>query len=80
MATFCTNCGAPLSDAVMFCTACGAKNTAPQPAPVPVTSAQQPPPYAPQLPPAQKKLKPSLLIWAAAALVALVANIAISAH
>ena len=62
-----------------FCTNCGGQNTAPQPAPVPVASAQ-PQPYAPQLPPAQKKLKPSLLIWAAAALVALVANIAISAH
>ena len=30
MATFCTNCGAPLEDAVKFCTNCGAQN-APQP-------------------------------------------------
>ena len=79
MAKFCTSCGAPLDGAVKFCTNCGGQNTAPQPAPVPVASAQ-PQPYAPQLPPAQKQLKPPLLIVAAAALVALIAIIAISAH
>ena len=79
MAKFCTSCGAPLDDAVKFCTNCGAQNTAPQPAPVPVASAQ-PPTYAPQLPPAKKRLKPPVLIGAVAALVALIAIIAISAH
>ena len=83
MANFCTNCGAPLSDAAKFCTACGAKRAEPQPVPapvpVPVTPVQQQP-YAQPPAAAKKKLKPPVLIGAAAALVvAVIAIIAFSA-
>ena len=47
MASFCTNCGAPLGDAAQFCASCGAQN-APQPqqaqplAPIPAAQPPQP--------------------------------------
>lgn len=71
MTKFCSNCGAPLTDAAKFCNGCGSKQDAAPPLQQP--QYQQPAPAAPK----KKKSKKRLLIIVGVVLVAIVAIVSV---